>query len=578
MANYYIKRFKVNGVEVRDLVVPGTVTTVNPYAFYCCGRIKSLKLCSGTEHVGDYAFSGCPLTAIDFPDSLSDVGYSAVNGEKLKEINVESVEGWLNIRFKSNPLRTSDYIPKVFRVNGTTVNKIVIPDTVKSVRKGAFAGVNSITSIHIPKGVTVIEESAFNDCFNLGRVELPDGLLEIGDKSFCSCIKLKTINLPESLVNIEAGAFSSCKSLTKVDFPLGLVRIGDYAFNSCDGLTAIEIPASVISIDHEAFTWCTNIKKVSINSNETNIGKEAFSYCDNLQNVFIKTDGHDNITINSLSNVTQSFTYQGPTIETRAFYNCPKLKSLAIPETYTEIKSNVFKGCKQMEMVVILNPDCEITDNANTIARNSTVYGIKGSTAEAYAKKYGRKFKSIDADSFIAGIDSSMVSLSSNSYTYDGRKKTPKFTIVEKNQGKIGSKFYDVKYQGDRKNIGTHYVNVSMKNGYIGNVKKKAYTIKPKGTSIKTPSKAKSGFTAKWSKQSAKMSKNRITGYIVQYSTNAKFSGAKSKTVKGYTKTSQKITKLKSNKTYYVRVRTYMKVGSITYYSNWSSAKKVTTK
>ena len=49
-------------------------------------------------------------------------------------------------------------------------------------------------------------------------------------------------------------------------------------------------------------------------------------------------------------------------------------------------------------------------------------------------------------------------------------------------------------------------------------------------------------------------------------------------TVKGYSKTSKKITNLKGGKKYYVRVRTYKTVNGTKYYSPWSKTKTVTTK
>ena len=65
-------------------------------------------------------------------------------------------------------------------------------------------------------------------------------------------------------------------------------------------------------------------------------------------------------------------------------------------------------------------------------------------------------------------------------------------------------------------------------------------------------------------------------GYQIQYSTNNKF--AKSNTTKTISKnktTSYTVSKLTKNKTYYVRIRTYKKVSGKTYYSGWSSVKKV---
>lgn len=80
-------------------------------------------------------------------------------------------------------------------------------------------------------------------------------------------------------------------------------------------------------------------------------------------------------------------------------------------------------------------------------------------------------------------------------------------------------------------------------------------------TSVKAQSKA---FTVKWKKKSG------ITGYQIQYSTNSKFKkGNKSIKIKNAKTGSKKITKLKSNKKYYVRIRTYKGKK----YSKWSKVK-----
>lgn len=82
-------------------------------------------------------------------------------------------------------------------------------------------------------------------------------------------------------------------------------------------------------------------------------------------------------------------------------------------------------------------------------------------------------------------------------------------------------------------------------------------------TSVKAQSKA---FTVKWKKKSG------ITGYQIQYSTNSKFKkGNKSIKIKNAKTVSKKITKLKSNKKYYVRIRTYQGKK----YSKWSKVKSI---
>ena len=90
-------------------------------------------------------------------------------------------------------------------------------------------------------------------------------------------------------------------------------------------------------------------------------------------------------------------------------------------------------------------------------------------------------------------------------------------------------------------------------------------------TSLKSVAKAKKAFTAKWTK------KTGVSGYEIQYGLKSNFSGARKVKVSSATATSKKITNLKAKKKYYVRIRTYRKVGTSTYYSAWSAKKAVTT-
>lgn len=110
-----------------------------------------------------------------------------------------------------------------------------------------------------------------------------------------------------------------------------------------------------------------------------------------------------------------------------------------------------------------------------------------------------------------------------------------------------------------------------------------AKSVKTKGVPAVKLNSVKSGeyaFTANYNRNSG------VTGYQVQYSTASNFKGAKTITKKN-TKTKAKtysttVKNLSGAKKYYVRVRTYktVKVGKkkVTYYSNWSAAKTVTTK
>jgi hypothetical protein len=128
------------------------------------------------------------------------------------------------------------------------------------------------------------------------------------------------------------------------------------------------------------------------------------------------------------------------------------------------------------------------------------------------------------------------------------------------------------------KNVGRHMVNIKGKGNYCDSTYS-YYVIYPKSTSITKLTAGKKSLKVRWKKQTTKMSKKHIAGYEIQVATNKAFTkNVKTKFVKGYKASSKTIKKLKSKTTYYVRVRTYIKVNGKTYYSNWSSVKKVKAK
>lgn len=125
--------------------------------------------------------------------------------------------------------------------------------------------------------------------------------------------------------------------------------------------------------------------------------------------------------------------------------------------------------------------------------------------------------------------------------------------------------------------VGEASVTIKSKatSAYNAASKKITITVNPTGVKLKSAKNSKSKKIAvKWKKSSGK-----VTGYQIQYAMNKAFTkSAKIVKVKGVKKTSKTISKLKKKKTYYVRIRTYKTVSGKTYYSDWSTSKKVKIK
>ncbi len=84
-----------------------------------------------------------------------------------------------------------------------------------------------------------IENEAFSNNFTLQCVVLPDTLCSIGRNAFAFCTNLKYIHMPDSIVDIEHGALSHCKSLEYVVLPNSLLAISSKMFYCCSSLRYI---------------------------------------------------------------------------------------------------------------------------------------------------------------------------------------------------------------------------------------------------------------------------------------------------------------------------------------------------
>lgn len=156
-----------------------------------------------------------------------------------------------------------------------------------------------------------------------------------------------------------------------------------------------------------------------------------------------------------------------------------------------------------------------------------------------------------------------------NAKTYGGAKLTYKSNNKSVKVDKNGKVTVAKKFVG----TATITITAAATKNYNAASKKVTVTVNPTGTSLTSvKNSAKKTMKAAWKKNTA------VTGYQVQYATASNFKGAKTVTIKKTKTTSTTIKKLKKNKKYYVRVRTYQKASGKNYYSNWSKTKTVTIK
>ena len=215
---------------------------------------------------------------------------------------------------------------------------VKIPEQIGGVKviaiaASAFANNTTIQSVVIPNSIENIDSEAFYCCYSLLNVVIGSGVSSICSKVFYGCYNLTNIIIPNSITTIGRLAFACCYSLTNITIPNTVTTIEDAAFYRCKGLTSIVISNNVTTIKQETFSECIGLTNISIPIGVTAIEYQSFAGCSNLTSITIP------------NTVT--------TIDSAAFKDCSKLTSIVLPDSITTIGANVFSGCSELTDIVL---------------------------------------------------------------------------------------------------------------------------------------------------------------------------------------------------------------------------------
>lgn len=247
--------------QIRKVVIEKGITSVGCYSFMKCKNLESVQLPNSLKVIGSYAFNECEsLKEIKIPDSVERIYQCAfADCKKLK-----------SVQLSKNLTELDD---GAFEFTGLT--KIVIPDGVKSIGYSTFCFCEDLKEVTLPNSLQSIFGSAFLYCTSLTAVTFPDSLEYIGGKAFNNCKKLKTVKFGNRLQEIADKAFEFCESLNNIVLPNSMKTIAEGAFSGCSALTSVKFGDNITEIGEDAFAGCS-MNELILPKNLEELGEGAF--------------------------------------------------------------------------------------------------------------------------------------------------------------------------------------------------------------------------------------------------------------------------------------------------------------
>jgi hypothetical protein len=247
-----------------------------------------------------------------------------------------------------------------------------------------------------------------------GKVEnvvICEGVTYIGEYSFYKKGYLHSVEIADSVKEIGGRSFAWCSNLTSIIIPNGLTTIGYDVFRG-SGLSSVTIGEGLSFIGSEAFSLCSYLSEFSVDKDNPNFMNDDYGalYTKNqAELVAFPTDVTGKLVLPNCLKVIRSSAVRNSKLSEvvipdsvteigyYAFYGSKSLTRVTIGSGIKNIQMGAFKECNSLVEITVYSKDCTIYDMDHALGKSgvTTVYGYAGSTAEAYAKKYGYTFVAI---------------------------------------------------------------------------------------------------------------------------------------------------------------------------------------
>ncbi len=241
------------------LLLPKTVTSMDPAALNGCGEIEYIKVPEENPcycDVKGVLYSKDRTTLLFCPAAYSE---PLVLGKEVELIGEDGPPDPGVFGTRVLPIMTfgEDGRPEYFWIEGGAFPSVEVdPENREFSSSDGVLYSKAYTElfrcapgmkgrVKVLDMVRIIWEEAFCGCSHLTDIELNEGLESIEQAAFRGCFSLKTLTIPKTVRCVERDAFVGCHSLERLCFLGKETKIDSQDFSGCPNLTVCAPPDSI---------------------------------------------------------------------------------------------------------------------------------------------------------------------------------------------------------------------------------------------------------------------------------------------------------------------------------------------
>lgn len=616
--------------DIESVTLPDSLTTIEKNAFYNCEKLKSVTIPQNVSSIGLAAF----VEGLS-ESSLTEIKVDPENPYfSEKDGVVFSKDGTKLIVFPSG--RSGDYqIPDGTVSVGdyafyycVNVSSITVPGSVRSLGEGAFGNCSSLTKAVLNEGLEEIGEYAFQSSSGIRDIIIPASVKSVGKNglrlsSECRIrvLSTDTVWADDAFRDSALIAGKKDSTLQKYAEDRGCMFVElsadnriplqnewfeqitpEYEYNGKSHEPEIESSESAPELEQGSDYEVTYENNINAGTATVKItGKDIF--CGTVERSFKITPDENGMYVCYFAENNETYletTFKGKKVEPEVVidglvqgkdYTVTYVNNEKPGEARAELTGiGNYKGSETLYFTIYgklpaADPIADQIYTGKELTPAIVIPGLKAgedyymyyednqypgvATVTIYGTGYYKgtatiHFKIIKkTERFVSNVK-----LNITSYTCTGKTIRPSVTVTV-NGKKIGASAYKLYYKNN-KNSGIGTVQVRGTGKYSRINKTLTFKILPPKTLLTGLKKANRSFTASWKKNI------QATGYQIQYAADSRFTKERKTVIVGkQSATRYKISGLKNKKTYYVRIRSYKRVGKKVLYSSWSTVKKI---